>query len=161
MTVTDITKDLQARTITVTASFDAPVDAVWELYADPRKLERWWGPPSHPTTVTEHSLVPGGAVRYVMTGPEGEKYHGYWSVREVQQPQLLVVEDGFADAEGNPSTSLPSSLIRISLAEEAGRTTLTAVTTFASQEGLQQVLDMGVEDGTRQAMDQMDDVLIG
>ena len=47
------------------------------------------------------------------------------------------------------------------LAEESGRTTLTAVTTFASQEGLQQVLDMGVEDGTRQAMDQMDDVLIG
>ena len=41
------THDLDALTITVTATFDHPVEKVWDLYADPRKLERWWGPPTH------------------------------------------------------------------------------------------------------------------
>ena len=43
MTVTNVDKDLDARTLTITAEFDAPLERVWELWADPRKLERWWG----------------------------------------------------------------------------------------------------------------------
>ncbi|WP_255596428.1 hypothetical protein [Cellulomonas sp. C5510] len=38
----------------------APAERVWRLRADPRQLERWWGPPSRPAAFTEHELVPGG-----------------------------------------------------------------------------------------------------
>ena len=58
------------------AEFDAPIERVWQLWADPRQLERWWGPPSHPATVERHDLTPGGDVTYFMTGPEGEKHRG-------------------------------------------------------------------------------------
>ncbi len=50
MTVTTVDTDLDARTLTLVAEFDAPVERVWELWADPRKLERWWGPPGYPAT---------------------------------------------------------------------------------------------------------------
>ena len=72
MTVTAVRKDLEALTMTLEAEFDASADRVWQLWADPRQLERWWGPPTYPATFTKHDLSPGGHVAYHMTGPEGD-----------------------------------------------------------------------------------------
>ena len=41
MTVTAVRKDPQALTMTIDAEFDAPPERVWQLWADPRQLERW------------------------------------------------------------------------------------------------------------------------
>jgi hypothetical protein len=71
MTVTDVRKDPAALTMTVASEWDAPIARVWQLWADPRKLERWWGPPTYPATVVEHDLRPGGKVSYFMTSPRG------------------------------------------------------------------------------------------
>ena len=73
MTITSVQKDPDARTMTITADFDASVDRVWQLWADPRQLERWWGPPTHPATVVDHDLSPGGKVSYFVTGPDGQR----------------------------------------------------------------------------------------
>ena len=70
MTVTAVQKDPEALTLTLTAEFDATPERVWELWADPRQLERWWGPPTYPATFTAHDLAPGSRVEYHMTGPE-------------------------------------------------------------------------------------------
>jgi len=50
MTVVDSVKDIENLTMTITAEFDAPVERVWRIWADPRRLERWWGPPTWPAT---------------------------------------------------------------------------------------------------------------
>ncbi|WP_325048798.1 SRPBCC family protein [Amnibacterium setariae] len=50
MPVLDVEKDLDRLTLTVVAEFAAPVERVWSLYADPRRLERHWGPPGYPAT---------------------------------------------------------------------------------------------------------------
>ncbi len=42
MPVTDITKDIDRRTLVITAEFAAPVERVWAIYADPRRLEQIW-----------------------------------------------------------------------------------------------------------------------
>ena len=42
MPVTDVTHDLDARTLTITADFAAPVERIWQVYADPRQLEKVW-----------------------------------------------------------------------------------------------------------------------
>jgi hypothetical protein len=57
MSVTSIDTDYDNLTTTLVADFDAPIDEVWELWADPRKLEQWWGPPTYPATVEEHDPV--------------------------------------------------------------------------------------------------------
>lgn len=62
MPIVHVAKDLEARTLTVVAEYDAAVERVWQLYADPRQLERFWGPPSWPARVMEHDLRPGGRV---------------------------------------------------------------------------------------------------
>ena len=60
MSVTSVDKDYDNPTTTLVADFDAPIDEVWQLWADPRKLERWWGPPTYPATFEKHDLAPGG-----------------------------------------------------------------------------------------------------
>lgn len=76
MTVVSVTKDVDALTLTFVAEFAASVERVWQVWEDPRKLERWWGPPTWPATFERHDFVVGGRSRYHMTGPEGEKSRG-------------------------------------------------------------------------------------
>ena len=110
MTVTRVDKDFERLTLTVVAEFDAPAERVWRLWADPRQLERWWGPPSHPATVEGHDLTPGGTVTYVLTGPAGERSRGWWRVTSVDPPKSLEFVDGFADQDGTPIADVPAPL---------------------------------------------------
>lgn len=160
MTVTNVAKDPQALTMTVTSELDAPVERAWQLWADPRLLERWWGPPTYPATVVDHDLSPGGRVSYVMTGAEGEKHGGWWRVLEVDAPHRLTFEDGFSDADGNPNDTLPTMSITVLLrARPDGGTLMDVETNFPSLDAMEQLIAMGMEEGMLAAAGQIDDVL--
>ena len=159
MPVTDVTHDVDALTLTITAEFAAPVERIWQVYADPRQLEKVWGPPTYPATVVDHDLRPGGRVTYFMTGPEGDKHAGFWDVTAVDEPQSFAFEDGFADLDFTPNAELPVSKCVYTFAEHDGGTRATFVSTYASAEALQQILDMGVVEGASAAIGQIDDLL--
>jgi uncharacterized protein YndB with AHSA1/START domain len=160
MPVISVDRDTEALTMTVVAEFDAPVERVWQLWDDPRQLERWWGPPTHPATVVDHDLTPGGWVRYFMTSPEGDKYRGWWRVEEVEAPRLLAVEDGFADDAGEPNDELPVSRSVVTIdAVDDTRTRMTITSVYDTSAELEQVLAMGMEEGIRTAVGQIDALL--
>jgi len=159
MPVLDVEKDLDRSTMTVTAEFAAPVERVWRLYADPRQLERHWGPPGWPATFVEHALVPGARSHYLMRGPDGEESHGVWNVVAVDEPRSFEVEDAFADAQGVPDESTGWIRMVATFEPVADGTRLVVVSTFRSAEQLRQMIDMGMEDGLRQAMGQIDGIL--
>jgi uncharacterized protein YndB with AHSA1/START domain len=159
MTVTSIEKDTATLTMVVTAEFGAPVERVWQLWADPRQLERWWGPPTYPATVVDHDLAPGGSVTYFMTGPDGDKYRGWWRVVAVDAPRSLEVQDGFADDTGAPNPDMPSTTMRVVLHEQGAGTRVVITSTFPSVEAMQQLIEMGMEEGLRAAMGQIDEIL--
>jgi uncharacterized protein YndB with AHSA1/START domain len=162
MPIVSVDNDLDNHSMTVVAEYDAPVERVWQLYADPRQLERIWGPPAWPATVADHDLTPGGRVTYHMTGPGGETSAGYWDVLEVDAPRRFVVEDGFADDAGRPNPDMPTTRMQLELEErDGGATTMTVVSTFASRDAMAQMLEMGMEAGMREAMGQIDEVLAG
>ena len=77
MSIVSVEKDFDTLSLTLIAEFDAPIERAWQLWADPRQLERWWGPPTHPSTVEKHDLVAGGEIAYFMTGPGGEQTRGW------------------------------------------------------------------------------------
>ena len=99
MTVTSVRKDPEALTMTLTAEFEASPARVWELWADPRQLERWWGPPTWPATFTTHDLAIGSRVEYHMTGPTGDEAHGYWDIVEA------IRRIGSSSSTGSPTTT--------------------------------------------------------
>jgi uncharacterized protein YndB with AHSA1/START domain len=147
-------------TMTVETEFDTSPERVWQLWADPRQLERWWGPPTYPATFTRHELTEGSRVEYHMTGPEGDQPHGYWDVLEVEAPHRLVFRDGFANPDGTPNNDLPvfTGQVRIE-AVGKGRTRMSIESVFPSTEALEQVLAMGMEEGLTQAVGQIDAIL--
>lgn len=162
MTVTSVDKDLDSLTLTLVADFDAPVERVWQLWADPRQLERWWGPPSYPATVEEHDLTAGGSVTYFMTGPEGEKFRGWWRITSVAPPTSLEFTDGFADEDGEPVADMPITTVRMQLGErEDGGTRMELRSAFESREQMEQLLGMGMLEGLQQSVGQMDALLAG
>ena len=160
MTVIAVEKDPQALTLSLTAEFDAPPERIWQLWADPRKLERWWGPPTYPSTFTAHDLRPGGRMAYHMTGPSGEQPHGWWEVVEVEAPRRLVFRDGFANDDGTPDDSLPVTVAQVTIEPlDVGRTRMRIDSRFPSAEAMEQVVAMGVEEGLTQAISQIDAIL--
>ena len=160
MTVTDVVKDPENRTMTITAEFGAPVERVWQIWADPRQLERWWGPPTYPATVVDHDLSEGGAVNYFMTSPEGDKFAGWWRVSAVAPPRRLEFEDGFADADGRPNPNMPVTVVAVTLDDrDGGGTRMEITSTFATVEAMDQLLAMGMDEGMKAAMGQIDALL--
>jgi uncharacterized protein YndB with AHSA1/START domain len=161
MTVTSVDKDFDNLTLTLVADFDAPPERVWQLWADPRQLEQWWGPPSHPATVESHDLTTGGEVTYVMTGPEGEKSRGWWRVTSVDPPTSLEFTDGFADADGTPVAEMPTTTMRVQLSEHAGGTRMVLRSVFGSREHMEQIENMGAPEVLQETVGQMDALLAG
>ena len=160
MTVVNVQRDEHAMTLTVTAEFDAPIKRVWQLWEDPRQLERWWGPPTYPATVTTHDLTVGGDVSYFMTGPEGDKHHGYWRMLEVDAPLGLSFENGLADDSGQPTPNAPSMIIRVVLSEQPEGVTRMAIEgTFPSHEAMEMFMSMGMQEGMTLAVSQIDALL--
>jgi len=160
VTVTSVHKDPEAMTMTITAEFQAPIERVWQLWENPRQLERWWGPPTYPATFVDHDLIPGGSVTYFMTGPEGDKPHGWWHVLAVDAPHRLEFEDGFADDAGVPNPDMPTMTIRVALNEQPdGGTQMTIETAFPSPEAMEQLISMGHEEGITLAIGQIDELL--
>ena len=160
MTVTAVRKDTDALTMTLDAEFDASPDRVWQLWADPRQLERWWGPPTYPATFTKHDLTPGSRVEYLMTGPEGDQPKGYWDVLETDPPRSLVVRDGFSNDDGSPNPDFPQGEMRVRIEEIGdGRSRMSIESLFPSTEAMEQLLAMGQEEGLTEAVGQIDAIL--
>ncbi len=160
MTVTAVRKNLDAQTMTLDAEFDASPERVWQLWADPRQLERWWGPPTYPATFTTHDLAPGSHVAYHMTTPDGDQPRGYWEIVEVDPPHRLVFRDGFANEDGSPNPEFPEGMVQVTIEEiGAGRTRMTIHSVSPSTAAMEQVLAMGMEQGLIEAVGQIDAIL--
>jgi uncharacterized protein YndB with AHSA1/START domain len=159
MPVVNVQHDMDNLSLTIVADFAAPVERIWQVYADPRQLERVFGPPSHPATFVDHKLEPGARSTYFMTSPEGEKFAGVWVIATVDEPREFTFEDAFADLDFNPVAEMPVSQNSYGFAPHEDGTRATYVSTYASADALQKVLDMGIVEGATLAINQIDDLL--
>jgi uncharacterized protein YndB with AHSA1/START domain len=159
MPITSVNKDLEALTLTVVADFPVAVRRLWDAYADPRQIEKFWGPPEWPATFTRHDMFPGGRSAYHMTGPDGTQSGGYWEFLAVDAPRSFEVRDGFVGPDGSPNTEMPSMRIVFNFEGTPGGARLTTTTYFNSLAELEQLIGMGMEEGMRAAMGQIDAVV--
>jgi uncharacterized protein YndB with AHSA1/START domain len=160
MTVTSVRKDPEALTMTIEAELPASVERSWQLWADPRQLERWWGPPTYPATFVDHDLTPGGRMTYFMTGPEGDKASGWWEIVAVDPPRRLELKDGFADETGTPNDDMPVTTAVVTLTEnESGGTRMVIESRFESRDDMERLVSMGMDEGMTAALGQIDAIL--
>jgi uncharacterized protein YndB with AHSA1/START domain len=159
MPITSVTKDPVALTMTVVADFPVPLQRLWDAFADPRQLERFWGPPTYPATFSRHDMHAPGRSEYWMTGPDGDVSRGYWEYLAVEPGRSFEVRDGFSNAEGSANEEMPSMRMTFTFDATETGSRVSTTTYFNSVADLDQLIAMGMEEGMRQAMGQMDDVL--
>lgn len=159
MPVTSVTTDPETLTITVVGDFPVSVERLWEAFADPRQLERFWGPPGYPATFDRYEFEPGGLAHYWMTSPEGQRYYGRWDFDEVDAPRRFAVRDAFATSDGEIDPTIPPGRMTFDFESTATGSRFTSVSTSASLEALEQVLAMGQVEGMRTAFAQLDAVI--
>ena len=160
MTVTAVEKDPVNLTLTLTAEFDASPERVWQLWSDPRQLERWWGPPMYPATFTRHDLSVGSRVEYYMTGPEGDQPRGFWDIVDAEPPRRLAFRDGIANDDWSPNPDFPRIDDVVTIEPiSAGRTRMRFEARYPSTAAMEQYLAMGMEPGLTEAIGQIDAIL--
>lgn len=153
-------KDPEDLALRVVAEFAAPVERVWQVWADPRLLERWWGPPTWPATFERHEVRVGGRSHYYLTGPEGQRNYAWWATTLVDEPHRYGFDGGLADAEYRPLPGMPAMHGTVDFEPlPDGGTRMTATTRFDSLDDLEKMVAMGQLEGTQQAMGQIDALL--
>jgi len=159
MPITSITSDPDALTLTVVADYPVSIERLWAAWTDPSQLERFWGPPEWPATFTSFDLRVGGRATYHMTGPSGEFAGGFWIFEQIEAPRCLAVRDGFVHEDGTENVELPGTRMRIDLSSTPEGSRFVCVSRFASLQDLEQLVAMGMLEGLRAAMGQLDAVL--
>jgi uncharacterized protein YndB with AHSA1/START domain len=154
MPLTSVTKDAATLTLTVVGDYPVPQQRLWDAFADPRQLERFWGPPFAPATFTRHEFRVGGRAEYFLALPDGKKWTGSWQFTRVDPISSFEAKDGDDNAEDE---NMPASM-QFMFETTATGSRVTGITRFASVEAMEQsVPDM--EQGLRAAMPQLDAVL--
>src|SRR5688572_29034236 len=140
--------------ISMTRVFDAPRQLVFEAMTKPEHVKRWWGRlgDGYSVPICEIDLRPGGAWRFVNRHPQGEAaFHGEY--REITPPSRLVFTEIF---EEFPDTV---SIVTTELADEGGRTRMTATVRYPSQEVRDMVLATGMSTGAGISYDRLEDLV--
>jgi uncharacterized protein YndB with AHSA1/START domain len=70
----------------------APRATVFEAFADPAHLARWWGPTGFSSTFEVFEFHPGGRWRFVMHGPDGKDYPNESVFLEVVPRERVMLE---------------------------------------------------------------------
>lgn len=159
MPIVSVSSDPTALTLTVVGEYPVPVERLWAAWADPRQLERFWGPPTWPATFTQHDMAVGGASAYRMTGPNGESSAGYWRFVAVDYGRSFEVQDGFCHPDGRPNPDLPGSVMQARFEPTAVGARFELRTQFPSVAAMEQLVAMGMMEGIRSALSQVDDVV--
>ncbi len=159
MPITTASSDPEALTLTVVGDYPVPVARLWQAFVDPRQLERFWGPVEWPATFTRHDMAVGGESHYFMTGPDGTRAGGWFRFLAIEPLRRIELEDGFARDDGTPNPAMPTMRMVFSFEETPQGSRFVGVTHFASVEDMEEVLALGMEEGMRSAMSQLDAVL--
>jgi uncharacterized protein YndB with AHSA1/START domain len=158
MTVITSSKNVEDLSMTVVAEFGAAPERLWNVWEDPRKLERWWGPPHYPATFTRYEFELGGQCRYYMTGPEDFKHYGWWRIDVLDAPRRIELVNGLAGDDGEPVPGVEPMGGIVTFEPIATGTRMTVLNEFADAEQMEQ-LAMGMQEGMSAAIGQIDTLL--
>jgi uncharacterized protein YndB with AHSA1/START domain len=142
------------REIVMTRVFEAPAALVFDAFSRPELLAQWFGPRGWSLSACEVDLWVGGGWRFVMRGPDGTEMGMHGTYREIEAPGRSVHTEIFDDyAEAG------ESVVTSTFDEQGGKTTLTAVVEYPSEEVRDAVLATGMEHGAAESYDKLAELL--
>ncbi len=145
--------------LSVTREFDAAPSLVWRAWTEAELLDQWWAPKPWQSKTKHMDFKEGGSRLYAMVGPEGEEHWGYADYNGIVVDKQFSGTDSFCDQDGVINASLPAATFKVEFDAIADRTMVTMVTTYASENEVKQIIEMGMKEGLSMAFENLDTVL--
>lgn len=114
---------MDKKDLIISREFNAPIEQVWNAWADPEKFMKWWGPQYFTSPICKIDFRTGGKYLWSMQTPDGFKMYSTGTYIEVTPMTKLVIEDNFSDENGK---LVPASTY--GLPEDFPTTTLMTIT---------------------------------
>jgi len=92
VTVRSEPQTLTEREVVNSRLFDVSPEALFDAFADPARVARWWGPNGFTNTVHEFDLRPGRRWRLTMHAPDGTDYENESVFVEIDRPRRVVLD---------------------------------------------------------------------
>ncbi|WP_223608619.1 SRPBCC domain-containing protein [Chryseobacterium sp. OSA05B] len=153
-------KDFDSNSVYVMTVYDADVSKVWDYFTQAGLLDQWWGPKPWKCETVNQDFKEGGIWQYAMVGPNGEKSYAQVQYGEIMEHRSFDGLDSFCDEKGNINENFGQSkwLFGFTGIEEGVKVTVNIH--FPSQETMNQLLEMGFEEGFKTGLTQLREVLI-
>ena len=152
------------REVLVKRSFDAPVNLVWQAYAEPALMRRWLAAmPGWSMPVCEMATDVGGTYRWRWRDDESGQEFGFMGeILEVAQHSKIVHTQLYDPGDGEfGSMGDEPSIITVTFSETDGITNVTTSIKFASQEDRDAAFSTGMTDGMEMNYKHLDVMLAG
>ena len=153
------TKDASNKKLHVTREFEAPVQKVWEAWTTPSLLDQWWAPRPWKAVTQSMDFRNGGKWFYYMQGPEGERHYCFVEYKTIVPGKSFSGIDAFADEQGNINNEFPSTDWKVVFTPNGNATKVDIDLTFASEEDMQKLVEMGFKEGFAAAHTNLDELL--
>src|SRR5687768_6966363 len=154
---TEFIKDLPGKKITVTREFNASPEDVWRAYTESDLLDQWWAPKPWKSETKTMDFREGGHWLYAMVGPENKKHWARVDYHAVNPMKSFSATDMFTDENGNRNYELPGMEWKNDFHATASGTKVITEITFASEEDMRKIMEMGFEEGFTAALGNLDE----
>lgn len=116
------------KTFTITRTFNAPRDIVWDCWTKAEHFGNWFAPPGCTSKLIHSDIQPGGHNHICITTSDGTTFYGKYTFQEIEPKDRLVYISSFADEDANlihhpMSPSWPLELMTTITFENKGETT--------------------------------------
>ena len=154
----DFNVNKETKTVTITETFDADRDLVWDAYTKPDLLDQWWAPKPYSSRTKVMDFREGGRRFYAMVSPEGQERWVLQTYTSITPKTNFKLFNAFADENENPE--LPGSDWDLTFTEQAGTTTVHASIYNESLERLERMIEFGFVEGTEAQLKNLEELLV-
>lgn len=156
---TKVTKDVANKKLVVVREFDAQLEKVWHAWTDSHLLDQWWAPRPWKAQTKTMDFREGGTWLYCMVGPDGT---GTWcrvDFKTISKNKSFTAIDTFCNESGSIDPNFPAMHWKNEFSETNEGTKVKVEITFAKEEDIQKILELGFEQGFTMALGNLDELL--
>ena len=149
------------RDIVIARTFDAPARLVFDAWTKPELVRRWWAPRMIGDSIVscEADVRAGGHYRYVLRSAMGDEYAFSGRYSEVTPHTRVVYTQLFEPTASGAAAGDAPLLVTVTFVEREGKTELVSRSLCPSTEVRNMILASGMEQGMRETMDQLEEVV--
>ena len=154
-------KDPANKKFLITRHFNAPVDQVWNAWTQSELLDQWWAPKPYRAETKKMEFKPGGSWLYAMVGPDDSKMWCKVEYKTINPNKGFEAIDMFCDEDGNRNQEFPSMSWKNEFHSTATGSKVVIEVLFETQADMEKVVEMGIEEGFKAALVNLDELLAG